>query len=141
LDKIADANLKLCKEAVQASADEIYAAWKEKKKPSKYQYRAWELAPTLDSAEGPQELQPLFTVKGEEVWKRRTLTNRRDGEKINNGWNYKGVYDEAKNSHWWDYPITMNGPLKIPFHHVTETDSIPATSAEKTTSVGEKKTI
>ena len=92
------------------------------------------MAPTLDSVEDRRERQALFThaLKGEKVWRRKTLTNRRDVEKIDKGWNYESRYYEAKNSHWWDHPITMNAQPKILSHQVATAD-ISAAPAESAT--------
>jgi hypothetical protein len=105
LDLENDDNKKRCLKALQVSADEIYNAWKNKTKPSKSNYGAWAHAPTLESARGQQTLAPL--VKDEQ--RRATIKNRR-GWSFTSSWTFAGTALECKNSGWWNYPITIDGP-------------------------------
>ena len=80
LDEVAADNLKRCVAAVQASADEIYTAYVGKTIPSPSNYKAWTIAPTLESALGTQDLAPLFKYKDAsqtDVERRKVIENRR----------------------------------------------------------------
>ena len=108
LDKADEDNRSRCTTAVQASADEIYEAWRSRVAPTIDQYKAWTHAPTLASARGAQELVPLFADWGgrraEIAWRRkRTFTE---------SWWFATTAAACWNSGWWNYPITMDGPEK-----------------------------
>ena len=115
LDKVAADNLKRCVAAVQASADEVYAAYTTKTVPSPDAYKAWAIAPTLESAHRLQELAPLFKYKDakeKDVERRKVIEDRRMRELTGNWW-FATTATECKMSGWWDYPITMDGPHKV----------------------------
>lgn len=111
LDRDNISNLDRCQKAVQASADEIYDAWKTK--PTIQQepgFKALDLAPKPHSASGTdQKLAPLFRVLGGKVERRATIKNRKDYE-FTSSWYYKGTYDECEESGWWKYPMSIDGP-------------------------------
>ncbi|KAL1745430.1 fungal fucose-specific lectin-domain-containing protein [Schizophyllum fasciatum] len=115
LDKAGEENIGRTVAAVQASADEIYAAYTSKTIVPSSAYKAWTIAPTLDSAFGIQELAPLFKYKDtthKEVQRRTEIKNRRQAT-YTMGWDFiKTAYDLSK-SHWWDYPILLDGPPKV----------------------------
>ncbi|KAI1456392.1 hypothetical protein F4805DRAFT_230054 [Annulohypoxylon moriforme] len=108
LDLENDENKKRCIKALQVSADEIYDAWKSKSKPSKSNYGAWAHAPTLESARGQQTLAPLV-----EDEKRRTNIKNRRGWDFTSNWTFAGTALECRNSGWWNYPITIDGPKGV----------------------------
>ena len=76
LDKDDIFNKVRCKAAVQASADEVYQAFINRKMPEKVG-KAWEHAPTVESAcdISRQELSPLFTPDGQ---LRNNIIDRKD---------------------------------------------------------------
>lgn len=115
LDEVDADNVKRCVAAVQASADEIYAAYTSKTIPSSSSYKAWTIAPTLESALGTQTLGPLFKYKDstqKDVERRKVIENRymRD---LTMSWWFWSTAAECKTNGWWNYPITMDGPPKI----------------------------
>lgn len=109
LDVEDEDNKQRCLRAVQASADEIFTAWKTKVKPSKSQYKAWTHAPTLSSARGHQVLAPLFKPGDQ---RRVTIKDRRTWSFTTNWW-YATTASLCQISGWWKYPITIDGPSKI----------------------------
>lgn len=106
LDTVDEDNKKRCLAAVQASADEIYHAWKTQRKPDRGEYKAWNHAATLDSATGNQTLAPLFKSNNQ---RRQTITNRYNWIFTSDWW-YATTAALCKNSGWWKYPITIDGP-------------------------------
>ena len=115
LDKEDAENLKRCVAAVQASADEIYTAYKTKQAPPTY--AAWGIAPTLESARSPdQALAKLFTFDSE---KRKDIKKRRVWQFKTNWW-FWSTAAECEASGWWKYPITIDGPkLVIPWSGIS----------------------
>lgn len=109
LDIVDKENKTRCVAAVQASADEIYEAYKTKNIPTPENYKAWAEAPTLASARGPQVMGPLFHFNGE---RRDDIRSRRSWKSTNNYWFWSTALD-CKKSGWWDYPITLDGPPKV----------------------------
>ena len=109
LDKVGEDNKSRCANAVQASADEVYEAWRSRVAPSIDQYKARSHAPTLASAQRPQELAPLFTDRSE---RRAEITGRRKWT-FTESWCFATTAAACWNSGWWKYPITMDGPQKI----------------------------
>jgi hypothetical protein len=98
-----------CLAAVQASADEIYDAWKTKQKPATY--KAWSHAPTLESAAAHQVLAPLFRVNNQILERRKTIKDRRDWTFITpDNYSMLDTWKECELSGWWKYPITIDGP-------------------------------
>ena len=115
LDAVDADNLKRCVSAVQASADEVYAAYTSKKVPNPNDYKAWTIAPTLESAYSIQTLAPLFKYQDasqQTVERRKVIENRRLRDLITNWW-FWSTAAECKTSGWWNYPITMDGPPAI----------------------------
>jgi len=103
LDKVAAENLK---RAVQASADEIYAAYSTKIVPSPSTYAAWVIAPTLASARfTSQALAKLFTFDSE---RRRDIKKRQVWEFKADWWPWSTAF-ERKTSGYWIYPIVLGG--------------------------------
>lgn len=87
LDKVNETNLKYCREAIQASADEVCEAWKhpegEMKKIKPEDYQALKIAPTVESARAiDQKFVPLFAFaeKYENLERRVDVNNRRKRE-------------------------------------------------------------
>ncbi|KAL1748021.1 fungal fucose-specific lectin-domain-containing protein [Schizophyllum fasciatum] len=118
LDQVGADNLRRAIAAVQASADEIHTAFTTKRVPPQSSYQAWSIAPTLESALGPQALSPLFRYRDSsqrEVERRRVITNRRVREFTMNWW-FWSTYSEIQTSGWWNYPILIDGPLKVVPH-------------------------
>ncbi|KAI9740318.1 MAG: hypothetical protein M1834_004897 [Cirrosporium novae-zelandiae] len=109
LDAVNSDNNNRCLEAVQASAEEIYHAWKTKKVPDMNEYKAWDHSATLESARDRQVLAPLFTAENQ---RRVTITSRYNW-KFTEGWQYLTTAAECFNSGWWKYPITIDGPRGI----------------------------
>ena len=115
LDKVAADNLKRCVAAVQASADEVYAAYTMKTVPSPNAYKAWAIAPTLESARRPQELTPLFKYRDgtrKDVERRQAIEDRRTPDFTADWWP-SSTAAECRASGWWKYPITIDGPAMI----------------------------
>ena len=106
LDEVDADNLKRCVAAVQASADEVWAAFWTGVVPDPSEYKAWTFAPTLDSARGHQVLSTLFTF---ELGRRQDITQRREWAFTTNWWFWSTALD-CKLSGWWNYPITIDGP-------------------------------
>lgn len=99
-------NQKRCLAALQASATEIYEAYRTKTLPDKY--AAWTHAPTLASVSPETEnqlLAPLFL--GDK--RRSDLQNRRRWEHTLN-WTALGTVVKCEFNGWWNYPITIDGP-------------------------------
>ncbi|KAI5827931.1 fucose-specific lectin [Schizophyllum commune Tattone D] len=118
LDSDGRENLRLAIAAVQASADEIHTAFRTRVIPPQSSYRAWTIAPTLASALGTQVLSPLFRYTNSSqttVERRRVITNRRIREFTTNWW-YWSTYAEINNSGWWNFPILIEGPLRVVPH-------------------------
>ena len=111
LDEVDEDNKSRCTEAVQASADEIYEAWRSRAAPSINQYKAWSHAATLASARGSQELAPLFTDRNE---RRAEITGRKKWA-FTVSWSSPTTAAACWNSGWWKHPITINGPGRAPF--------------------------
>lgn len=111
LDEVDEDNKSRCAEAVQASADEIYEAWRSRAAPSIDQYKAWSHAPTLASARGSQELAPLFTDRNE----RRAEIIGRKKWTFTGSWSFETTAVACWNSGWWKHPITIDGPERVPF--------------------------
>ncbi|CUA68293.1 hypothetical protein RSOLAG22IIIB_07821 [Rhizoctonia solani] len=115
LDKAGAKNLENCIAAVQASADEIYTAYKTRTVLSPSSYNAWTIAPTLESARDPsQELAPLFKYRDntKHVDCRRDITNRREHD-FASDWDPEDMLRRCEESGWWKYPITIDGPPRI----------------------------
>ncbi|KAL1748020.1 fungal fucose-specific lectin-domain-containing protein [Schizophyllum fasciatum] len=115
LDKAGAENLKFAVAAVQASADEVYTAFTSRNVPPRNEYKAWTIAPTLESANGPQALAPLFRYKDasrKDVERRKLIKNRRQAAYTMSWW-YWSTIAEITKSGWWLYPILIDGPPKI----------------------------
>ncbi|KAJ7107407.1 fungal fucose-specific lectin-domain-containing protein [Mycena epipterygia] len=115
LDKVDADNLKRCVTAVQASAGEIYTAYTTQTVPSPSSYKAWTIAPTLESALETQALAPLFKYKDatqKDVERRKVIEDRRMRDLIMSWW-FWSTAAECKTSGWWKYPITIDGPPKV----------------------------
>jgi hypothetical protein len=115
LDKVAKENLKRCVAAVQASANEIYTAYSNKKAPSTY--AAWEIAPTLESARSrDQRLAPLFTLNLE----RREYLMKRTLWEFAKKWDPRVTSLKCVASGYWKQPIKIDGPrLVIPWSGIS----------------------
>lgn len=80
-----------CHNALQASADEIWDAFDDGHIPQPSEYKAFEHTPTIESAEGPQDLVALFKPDGQ---RRKNIFNRRDDKYTAiQGWS--GIVDTA----------------------------------------------
>lgn len=111
LDGAAAENTKRCVAAVQASADEIYAAYSTERVPSPSVYAAWRIAPTLESARSTsQVLAKLFTSNLE----RRQDIGERRVWKFKTDWWFWSTAAECEASGYWKYPITLNAHTVIP---------------------------
>lgn len=108
LDIEDDENRARCMNAVQASANEIWAAYKGNS-PQYPNYSAWQHAPVLPgSQENNQALAELFRF--EDAYRRTPLTHRRMDSSVtytNDYW-YWSTYAAAQKSGCWNYPITMD---------------------------------
>ncbi|KAJ8488124.1 hypothetical protein ONZ51_g3730 [Trametes cubensis] len=115
LDKEDAENLRRCVAAIQASADEIYEAFVTKNAPSSSNYKAWTIAPVLESARDPnQTLSALFRCtdpEGKDLERRSLLKNRRLRE-YTTSWTAAQTVKDCISSGWWKYPITIDGPRK-----------------------------
>ncbi len=109
LDKVDNRNHEICKQAVQASADEVYAAWKNKAVPDRSQYAVLKLVPDLDAVQTGQELAALFKMQSSKLVRRSNLKDRRKADYIDN-WDSATTIIKIKWSGWWDHPITIDGP-------------------------------
>ncbi|KAK4200394.1 hypothetical protein QBC40DRAFT_280159 [Triangularia verruculosa] len=85
--------------AVRASADEIYNAWKNKTVPAYPNYSAWNYAPIL--SEVSSVVAPLFRADGQ---RREDIRKRCQAKYTNNYW-YWSTAADIKLSGLWDYPI------------------------------------
>ncbi|EKM58568.1 uncharacterized protein PHACADRAFT_207388 [Phanerochaete carnosa HHB-10118-sp] len=93
LDAVNKENLERCLAAVQASADEIYAAYLTRQVPNPVDFRAWNHAPTLDL-------------------RRLDIENRRQAQFTSDWW-FDTTAVSIKSSSWWGYPMSLDGPRKI----------------------------
>lgn len=57
-------NLARCRDALAASVNEVYEAWDKKTIPGVSSFRAWQYAPTLESALDPINHPPMFNKEG-----------------------------------------------------------------------------
>ena len=89
---------------MQASADEVFAAWKGEITPVE-KYALWNLAPDLDALWQEQKLAALFKLGFE---RRVDITNRHRAD-YNTDWWAATTYAAIQESGWWDYPITIDG--------------------------------
>lgn len=103
LDTVNEESKRRCLAAIQASADEIYDAWKTQIKPDRQKYRAWAHAPTLESAYGSQTLAALFTPGDK---RRVNIKDRRDHSYTTSWW-FATTAAQCANSGRWKYPITI----------------------------------
>lgn len=109
-NNVDDQNAKLCLEAVQASADEVYAAWKDKKMPAPAKYKIWDIVPNIEQAMEDQKLLVLFKVdRTRGVLQRRVrVDDRRQGGYFDAGLGtYVKTCLECSNSGLWNYPIVL----------------------------------
>ncbi|KAI0642737.1 fungal fucose-specific lectin-domain-containing protein [Trametes meyenii] len=115
LDTEASGNLKRCVAAVQASADEVYHAYVSKNMPSPRSYKAWTIAPTLESARGQQELSPLFryTDETETVVERRAIIENRRLYQFTTDYWFLTTWERCKSDGRWTYPIRIDGLLRV----------------------------
>jgi len=105
LDKLNEDNKKICVDAVQVSADEVYRAYQSKSAPSPNNYLALTLVPTLESAKSPtQALADLITPDN----KRRKDLKKRRVRDYTSWWTYAGLIFDANWSGLWKYPITID---------------------------------
>ena len=111
LDKANARNMEICKEAVQASANEVYDAWKNKTNLGVKQYAYLNLVPDLDAAQQGQQMAALFVggTGGHDLKRRTNLNDRRSQNWTSNWLAVKSIVD-IKLSGRWDYPITIDGP-------------------------------
>ncbi|PVF99977.1 hypothetical protein CPB86DRAFT_702212 [Serendipita vermifera] len=109
LDSVNEENRERCVCAVQASINEIYWAYRHPKAkvPSPAKYEAWKYAPTLKSANGHQELAPLFKTVGKSIKRRKNLENRREWD-FTDDFSYKATLAQLSASKLWKYPITLD---------------------------------
>ncbi|EXL89993.1 hypothetical protein NOF04DRAFT_5412 [Fusarium oxysporum II5] len=85
--------------AVRASADEVYNAWKTKTEPPPQEYAAWKYAPIL--SEVKSIVAPLFREDGQ---RRADIRKRCQAKYTNNYW-YWSTAADCKASGLWEYPI------------------------------------
>ena len=109
LDWVDEDNKRRCVDAVQASVDEVYAAWRTKFAPDSANYKAWLYAPTLASASSHQDLAPLVLSSGA---RRKEVKGRRDWS-FKADWWFWSTALECKHSGWWNYPITLDGGVSM----------------------------
>lgn len=107
LDKEDVSNKNEAWNAVRASADEIYNAWKNKSVPEYPQYAAWNYAPVL--SEVRSIVAPLFREDGQ---RRADIRKRCQSKYTNNYWYWSTALD-IKASRLWDYPIEPTADCKI----------------------------
>ncbi|KAL9034607.1 MAG: hypothetical protein Q9214_006971 [Letrouitia sp. 1 TL-2023] len=104
-----ETNVASCQQALQASSDEIYKAWHEQINPT--EFRAWQYAPTLESASNlsAQELKPLFVVEEGVVKRRSDIENRRDTA-LTRFWTFAGTVSNCELSGRWTWPQPKMDP-------------------------------
>lgn len=100
-------NVNMALNALQASAGEIYVAWKSGGfSPDPAGFRAWQYAPTLASAESRnQVLAPLFTPKDQ----RRSDIAKRTVWQFTSFFTYPTTLVELETTYskWWSYPMSL----------------------------------
>ena len=109
-------NKNRCVSAVEASAAEIYRAWDKQDASvvNSLKYAALELVPTIESANGPQDVAPLFRVKDGILQRRGKyltgITRRTDWSSWANttDWtfSYNATVVAMQWSGRWNYPLT-----------------------------------
>ena len=112
-----------CVDAIQASVNEIYEAYRTKQVPLAENYRAWAYAPTLDSARAQQALAPLFNSNQE---RRKVIEKRTRWEFTNDYWFFTTAH-KCMTSSLWKYPIVISKTVNIiPYTSIASTslDSI-----------------
>ncbi|CAG8733837.1 15429_t:CDS:1, partial [Acaulospora colombiana] len=96
-------NKDYCIDAVQASVNEIYDAYRTGEAPSPADYEALKIVPTVKD---DQELAPLFRLNGKTLERRKDIKNRRERE-FTTDFTYIGTIRDCELSGLWKYPITM----------------------------------
>ncbi|KAI0742642.1 hypothetical protein C8Q80DRAFT_918213 [Daedaleopsis nitida] len=109
LDDVAADNLKHCQAAIQASVDEVYKAYHTGQIPPPESYTAWTIAPTLESANAPQWLAPLFRCQDGVLQRRKDLADRRRHDYTTDFW-FSATASKCFFGQSWKYPIAMNTP-------------------------------
>lgn len=110
LDEVDSKNKEICKACVQASADEIYAAWKTGSVPEPQSFAFLNLVPDLgDEALFDQELVPLFVDARSDCARRVSIMDRRTPTH-DKKWTAWATCATVEASGWWNYPITIDGP-------------------------------
>lgn len=111
LDKVDHDNLRRCMLAVQASANEVYLAWKTKKVPDPSKFKAWRIMPGKASAVATsQPLSPLFLLGPsgtyDDLQRRANIDDRRTWKHTTDWW-AATTWNLLKNNKRWDYPMTF----------------------------------
>jgi hypothetical protein len=115
LSDVDKTNMTYCLAAVQASADEVYEAWKTGTIPPVESFQAWKHAPTLESARSDTQLvAPLFNFDNPPK-RRADITQRCTSKYTLNYW-YWSTLILIEKSGLWKYPISYTPDCKIPEH-------------------------
>ncbi|KZT39493.1 hypothetical protein SISSUDRAFT_984700 [Sistotremastrum suecicum HHB10207 ss-3] len=111
LDSENEENLLHCVRALQSSADEIYAAYRTRRLPSKSpnNYTALKHVPLMASARSNQNFAPLFTFDNE----RRQQITSRNLRRFTTDWNFRSTILECETSGLWTRPISIDD-----VHHI-----------------------
>ncbi|RHZ46473.1 uncharacterized protein CDV56_103736 [Aspergillus thermomutatus] len=96
-------NQKRCHQALMASADEVYDAWTSRKPTPIGLFKAWNHAPTLQSAQAKQEHEPLFNPKAQV----RTPFEDRRSTNYTSVFNWVGLYMKFRESPVFKEPIRL----------------------------------
>jgi hypothetical protein len=113
---VKDGNKDRCLFAVQTSADEIYEAWDKQDAIDPANYGALKLVPTVESANGPQPVAPLFRIK-DGVLQRRGKYLLGVSDRTNwSSWadttdltfSYTATLAAMQVSGKWSYPLTIS---------------------------------
>ncbi|KAH0598394.1 hypothetical protein MHUMG1_03692 [Metarhizium humberi] len=108
LDSVNEQNLLQCQSAMLISAQEVYSAWKDRRKIPASDFEVWKTVPTKESAMGMQIVAPLFKLgpsgKWHDLTRRSSLKNRRKWD-FTTGWTTAGTLAEKYASGLWKYPM------------------------------------
>jgi hypothetical protein len=104
LDEVDKKNTEMCLLALDKSVVQVYNSWHSQSIPTDDELRApLDGAPLLDSARGPQNCAPLFTMDGQ----RRANVDDRKTWQFTADWWWGTTSAKLLMSNRWSYPITL----------------------------------